>query len=261
MPNTRRAGVHTLIHQARGIVIRHKDYAENHKILTIFTETNGKISVMARGARKMRSRLASITQLFTEAHYSYFKGSKGMGMVSQGDTIHSFRDLRQDLKKTTYASYFAEWMNKATEDDQPNQRLFLLLRQCFLFLEDGKDAQIVARLFELKMLESSGYNPVLDRCASCGSVQGTFTFSVREGGLLCGTCSNGDELTHRISPASFNILRVLHRMEPDRLGNIQVKTQTKDELRLAIWAFIDYHTPFQFKSRIFLEKMADLFEE
>lgn len=173
--------------KAEGIVINSKDYGEGNKILTVYTKEVGKVSMMARGAKKTKSRLSSISQLFTYGLYMFSKGS-GMGTLSQGEILESFRDLRQDLIKTSYAAYFAELLNKLTEDGERNPYIFELFLEMYRYLDEGKDPEILARLFELKMLMASGFSPQLSQCVSCGTTKGTFSFSSKEGGFLCDQC-------------------------------------------------------------------------
>jgi DNA repair protein RecO (recombination protein O) len=244
--------------KTEGIIIRTQDYGESNKIITVLTQGYGKISLMARGARKMKSRLSSVVQLFTYGQFLFFKGSaKSMGNLSQGEVIHSFRDLRQDLTKTAYAAYCAEWMDKVLTHDEPGGYAFQLLLQTFEYLAEDKNASVLARLFEMKMLTLAGYKPQVDACVRCGRQEGHFGFSVPEGGFLCDHCLVYDRGRLEVSPGTLKLLRLFYYFELSRLGEISVKKETSEELRQVLWAFIDYHTPLRFKSRAFLEQMDD----
>lgn len=246
--------------KTEGIVLRTNDYGEGNKILTLLTKEQGKISIMARGARKPKSRLSAISQLFTYGHYLYYKGSgRGMGTLSQGEIIQSFRALRQDLLQTAYAAYFAELTDKLIEEHEPNPYLFKLFLDSCALLEEGKDAEIVSRLYELKVLSSGGYRPFLNGCVVCGSTEGYFGFSIQEGGFICERCYPVDPSRFTLQASTVKILRTLYLLEPYRLGQINVKPETKAELKKVLWSFMDHHTPLRLKSRDFLEKMSNLF--
>lgn len=244
-----------MITKAEGIVIRSIDYGEGNKILTVWTKEYGKISLMARGARKMKSSLSSVAQLFTYAHYSFFMGSKGMGTLSQGETLQSFRGLREDLMQTAYAAYFVELVDKITHDREPDAYLYKLLLTTLTYIQDKKDPEVLARLFELKLLIIAGYKPVLDACVLCGQTEGRFGFSVREGGFLCADCFSRDLEVLSVQPITLKLLRLLYHFDIDRLGEISVKPPVKAELQNVLWQFMDYHTPLRLKARSFLEKM------
>lgn len=248
----------TMLIKAEGIVIRSQDYGESNKIITLYTRDLGKIGIMARGAKKTKSRLTSVAQLFTYGHYLFFKGSgKGMGTLSQGETIHSFRDLRHDLTKTAYAAYFAELLDKLVEEREPNPFLFQLFLLVLEYLDEGRDADILARLFEIKLLVIGGYKPEVDQCVSCGKAEGHFGFSVKEGGFLCDDCFPLDVNRLSVQPATLKILRLLYHFDIKRLGDIRVKPEIREELQKTLWLFMDYHTPLRLKSRQFLEQMKD----
>nr|WP_267879710.1 DNA repair protein RecO [Caldalkalibacillus mannanilyticus] len=176
--------------KTEGIIIRSKDYGEGNKIITIYSSQMGKISVMARGAKKTKSRLSSVSQLFTYGSFLIQKGSgHSLGTLSQGEIVQSFRELRHNLTLTAYAAYFAELLDKLVEDNERSTSLFNLLLTIFTYLEEEKDAEILARLYEMKMLMASGYRPVVLNCVNCACPEPLQHFSIREGGLLCRQCA------------------------------------------------------------------------
>ena len=93
-----------MFEKTEAIVIRTFDYKETHKIVTLMTKRFGKIAVIAQGAKKPKSRNGAISQMFIQGDFLLRVG-KGLGTLQQGDVIHSFRKVREDLFKTAYASY------------------------------------------------------------------------------------------------------------------------------------------------------------
>lgn len=246
--------------KVEGLVIRTKDYGEGNKILVLYTQELGKISVMARGAKKPKSRLSSVSQPFTRGLYLFYKGSGGMGTLSQGEILQSFRALRQDLFQASHASYFVDLVDKLTEEHEKNTYLYQLLVETLQFLEDGKDADILTRLFELKLLHIGGYRPELNQCVICSRTDGDFGFSVVEGGLICERCKTRDPEHIRLSVGARKVLRTLYLIQPHQLGDIRVKAETRKELQQVIWTFMDMHTPLRLKTRDFLQKLNNFIE-
>ncbi|WLR49879.1 DNA repair protein RecO [Bacillus tianshenii] len=241
--------------KTEGIVIRTSDYGETNKVVTLFTRDLGKIAVMARGAKKPKSRLASLTQLFTYGSFLVQKGS-GMGSMQQGELIQSFRSLREDIFKTAYAAYIVELTDKLTEDKQPNPFLFELLYQTLIYMHEGIDLDILMYIYEVKMFEVAGIPPYLNGCANCGRTEGTFAFSVREGGLLCNQCFNVDPYRMQVSQPALKLLRLFFYFDIKKLGTVSVKQQTKDELKKMITAYNEAHSGVFLKSRRFLEQLS-----
>lgn len=246
--------------KTEGIVLRSRDYGEGNSIITVFTRDFGKISLMARGAKKPKSRLSSVSQPFTYAHYLFFQSSAStMGTLSQGEIIESFKQLRIDLTKTAYAAYFTELFDKIVDENDRSPFLFPLLMYSLQYLDQGKDVQILARLFEMKILIVGGYRPQVDQCVSCKREEGYFGFSIAEGGLLCEECQDKDPQLIQLEPATIKIIRLLYHMDVARLGNINVQEQRRKEMEQVMWRFMDYHTPLRLKSRSFLEQMSKFF--
>ncbi|KKB33378.1 DNA repair protein RecO [Bacillus thermotolerans] len=246
-----------MFQKVEGIVIRTTNYGETNKIITIFTHEKGKLACMARGANKPNSRLSAITQPFTHGQFLIQIGS-GLGTLQQGEMLSSMRYIREDLMVTAYAAYMAELLDKSTEEKQPNPYLFELFRQSLDYLNEGYDAEVLTYIFEMKMLQVIGLRPELSSCANCGSQEGRFAFSVRENGLLCHRCVHIDPYHFPLSPAAVKLLRLFYFFDLSRLGSINVKPQTKKELRTAISLYYDEYSGLYLKSRKFLSQMEEM---
>ncbi|MTH52462.1 DNA repair protein RecO [Bacillus mangrovi] len=246
-----------MLQKCEGIIIRSSSYGETNKIVTIYTRELGKVGVMARGAKKPNSRLSAMTQLFTYGTFLFHKSS-GLGGLQQAETIASMRSIREDLFKTAYASYMAELLDKGTENLQRNPFLFELFLQLFQHLDEGRDPDILLRMFELKMLPVLGLTPHLNGCANCGSTDGTFHFSVREAGFLCHRCFEMDPYRLVISQGAVRIIRLLYFFELERLGEISVKDATKQELKIVLDSYYQEYSGLYLKSKRFLDQMDHL---
>jgi DNA repair protein RecO (recombination protein O) len=248
-----------MLTKAEGIVIRARDYGESHKVIVLYTREFGKIAVMARGVKKTKSRLSFVTQVLTHGQYQFFAGS-GMGTLSQGEVIESHHALRQDVLSMSYAAYMAELTDKLTLEKEANPYVFHLLSKTFSYLEEGKDADILCRIFELKMLSVAGYRPQLDQCLHCGEEDKPFYFSVAKGGILCQDCRLPEEPVLSLSPSAARLLRLFLHFDINRIGEIRVKQETKDLLERVMYDYTDYHTDLRLKSRDVLNQMK-AFEE
>lgn len=246
-----------MLQKCEGIVLRTMNYGETNKIVTIFTREWGKYGVMASGAKKPKSRLSAITQPFTYGYFLIQKGS-GMGSLQQGEIITSLRSLKEDIFLTAYGSFLVELTDKSIDENKSNPYLFELLLQSLTYLNEGYDPDIIKNIYEIKMLNVLGLHPALDQCASCGSKEGTFAFSIREGGILCQRCIHIDPYHIKISPATVKLLRIFYYLDLKRLGNISVKKETKAELKQVIDSYYEEYSGLFLKSKKFLEQMEKL---
>jgi DNA repair protein RecO (recombination protein O) len=243
-----------VLDKVEGIVIRTTNYSETNKILTIYSKEIGKIALMARGARKPRSRFASSSQLFIYGSFVYQK-SKGIGTLNQADILDSYREIRSDLMLTAYAAYMVELLDKLTEDQEPNPYLFELLYHLLHHLDDGEDGEILLRIFDTKMLTFSGSTPTLHKCSRCGSSELPFMFSVKFGGSLCGRCLTEDPYHLKVSPTVIKLLNLFQQLNPTRIGHISVKEKTKKQLKEALEVYYQEHVGVYLKSKRFLDQM------
>ncbi|EHZ3605219.1 DNA repair protein RecO, partial [Listeria monocytogenes] len=133
--------------KCEGIVIRQTSYRESDKIVRMYTREFGKIGVVARGAKKTKSRLAAVTQLFTNGYFTFF-GGNGLGTLQQGEVIETFSSIQQDIFMTAYATYVCELLDKATEERQPNPYLYELTFQILRDIDEGYDPQILTQIYE-----------------------------------------------------------------------------------------------------------------
>ncbi len=247
--------MNSLLRKIEGIVIRSIDYGESNKIITIYSQETGKIGLMARGAKKTNSRLSSISQLFTYGHFLY-RSSKGLGTLTQGEIISSFRSIREDLFKTAYSAYIVELLDKLTEDKQPSASLFSLLYNTLHYINDDYDAEVLTFIFETKMLYVAGIAPQLDVCASCNQRRDRYlAFSVKEGGFLCSQCLQADRHSIKVSEATQKLLRLFMTLDLKRLGKISLKQETRAEIKEVLENYYETHSGLYLKSKRFLSQL------
>ena len=115
-----------IILNTQGIVLKAVRYKENDVILTLFTRKLGKVSAIAKGAKRNKSSLLSSAQLFSYANYT-LKRKGNMYTVNQSDTIKSFYDISYDIEAFSYATYITKLVEGSTCENQTNNRLFILL--------------------------------------------------------------------------------------------------------------------------------------
>jgi DNA repair protein RecO (recombination protein O) len=249
--------VYVLIGKCEGIVIRNVDYGETSKIVTIYTKELGKISLMARGAKKPVSKLSGITQLLQQGYFLFHAGN-GMGTLQQGESIRGFRNILEDIYLTSYATFMSELLDRTTEEKQKNTFLFELFERLLEYLNDGYDPEIILNIFELKILSLLGIAPELSRCVNCGHIDGNFMFSTKEGGIICHRCIDQDRYALPISVGAAKIMRMLYLIDVNRLGNISISEQTKHEIRELIDQYYEKNSGLYLKSKKFLKQMESM---
>ncbi|MDW0108976.1 DNA repair protein RecO [Sporosarcina aquimarina] len=243
-----------MMNKWEGIVLRTMPYGETNKIVTILTKEAGKLTAMARGAKKPASRLSSITQVFLYGSFLLRTG-KGMGTLEQGEPINSMRHIREDLEATSYSSYIVELIDKLTEDGERSTGIFDLLHDALHAINEGYDPEAISLFVEWKMLRVAGIHPILHQCASCGAVEGEFAFSFQEIGFLCHRCFHTDPYLVRISPSQLKLIRTFANVPITQVGTLNLKKPTKQFMKKIVRQIYDEQVGLRLKSLLFLDQL------
>lgn len=243
-----------MLRNIEGIVIRNQDYGETHKIVTIFSKQLGKITAIARGAKKTKSRMSSVTQLFIQGEYLIYL-SKGLSTLQQGQIANSYRQISQNIEKTAYAAYIIELTDKLTDDKARDPFIYEQLILTLQWINDEEEFLIPVMMYELKLFRKGGFSPVLDRCVRCSSIEFPFAFSIEEGGLLCIRCRYLDNNAVGLGDSFVKLIHTLQTVGLERVGNISIKSENEKILRKLLDEYYDKYGGFLLKSKRFLAQI------
>lgn len=244
-----------MLGRVNGVIIRSIDYGEGNKIVTLLTKEQGKISMVARGAKKLKSRFGSAVQLFTYGQYSMYRGSSSsLASLNYAEIIDAHHKIREDLHLAAQASYLAELTDRMIPDQEGQPYLFEQLKASLEALEDSKDAAVITSLFEMKILVLAGVQPELMQCVSCSGEGPYPCFSTQLGGVLCERCRLKDPNAVFLQPGIHKLLQLLHT-DVRRIGETKLRPESKTMLRHIIRTYYDQHIGIPLKSRSFLDQM------
>lgn len=143
------------------IILARTDYGEADRIITLLTPDHGKLCLIAKGVRRVRSKLAGGIELFSVTNITYIKGRGDVGtLVSARLQIHYGR-IVQDLNRTMLGYELIRQLHKATEDE-PESEYFQLLQQAFAALDDTNiNVDLIRLWFSAQLLRLNGHSPNL----------------------------------------------------------------------------------------------------
>ena len=246
-----------IILNTQGIVLKAVRYKENDVILTLFTRKLGKVSAIAKGAKRNKSSLLSSAQLFSYANYT-LKRKGNMYTINQGDIIKSFYDISYDIEAFSYATYIIKLVDSSTCEYQTNNRLFILLAQTlYLYKQKNIDKKFITRAFELKFLDYIGFRPVVNRCSSCGNKSiNLSTFNVYEGGLLCDLCSKTTEENIKLDVTTIKLMEYILNNDILTCSKAKVSNYITYELEKVLKQYLNvYIENINFKSLYLLRNV------
>ena len=141
--------------KAEGIILKRRNFGEADRILTVFTLQRGKISVLAKGVRRITSRRAGSIELLNRVSMYLYQG-RGMPILTEAESMDVYPKLKEDLTLSTYAYHILELVDKLTAENQDNRILYEHLVQVLQRLSKNP-RQILIRAFEAKILTNLGF--------------------------------------------------------------------------------------------------------
>jgi DNA repair protein RecO (recombination protein O) len=175
------------------IVLRTVDYGEADRVVTLLTPARGKLSAIARAARKSTKRFGAGLSLFGvgEATLRERPGAE-LATLEAFHGARGFPHLMSDVAKVAHGGYACELVRELAPAHQPEPELFGLLVSLLELLDGAPARAETLRVFELAVLDAVGLRPELEQCIGCSSdaLDGA-TFDARRGGLVCADCAHG----------------------------------------------------------------------
>ena len=173
----------------KGLVIKEQTIGESDRLVTLLTADYGLIRAFVRGAKKIKSRLASSTSLFAYSEFTLYRG-KDAFVVDSATPIEVFFDLRYDIVRLTLAQYFAQLAYEFGEEEQPaHEVLSVILNALHLLCSSGKDIRLIKSTVEFRLLSLGGYMPSILACAKCSTYETDFMyFDAMDGMIYCENC-------------------------------------------------------------------------
>jgi DNA repair protein RecO (recombination protein O) len=221
--------------KASALVLRVIDFSETSAIVTLFTREFGKISGMAKGARRPKGPFEHALDLLAQCRIVFLRKSPGaLDLLTEAKLERWFRPRGRDLASLYAGYYVAELLVELTHDYDPHPELFDAAVQTLAELSRGGAVDGVVLRFELAALRLLGHLPSFTVCAECGepvSRSGRVSFGMLAGGVLCEKCKIGKR---KLVSVSGNVVATLARFaETDRAVQtaIEFPAAVRGELR------------------------------
>lgn len=233
------------LRQTLAVVLQVMDHGDADKIVTCYSQELGKLSGIAKGAKRSKKRFVNKLELFSLLDLTYAESrTSSLMRLDQAELIHAFPSLRRDYGRYTAATLLCEQMLQWTREHDADPALFTLLRWGLTALEQGQPPFATVILFEIRMLDLLGYRPNLAGCLRCGNLTPTrrpYHFSTSNSGLICNPCNR--ETDHGQVPVSLETAKLLHaaqHMEGSKLDRLHFSPDAIRE-SLTLLRYYDRH--------------------
>ncbi len=245
--------------QTPAIVLQIRDYGEADRLVNFLTPDAGRVSGIAKHAKKSRRRFANCLEPLNRVVLHLSPKPRGeLEFLQQGELVNSFPNLRRDLRRLAAAAVLAELAGELSAPVEATAAIFQTLNQALELLDGGREPDSLLPSFLLHILKLGGYGPRWESCLQCGQEPGApLYFSIPRGGVVCGPCSRtakGPLLP--LNPGVWKLLRLAQELPPEKLTRLRFPPLQRDQSLAIIQKFLRHHLGRDLKSWSFWEKMA-----
>jgi DNA repair protein RecO (recombination protein O) len=176
--------------KTEAIVLRSMRYGEADRILHLYTPDRGRLSAIAKGVRKAKSRFGGRLEPFFRLNLVLYEGKSDLMTVTAAETVAAHPRLREHGAALDGAARACEAVARIFDDGEPHAGVYHLLANELALLdrEPERAGRANSLAFRLKLLLAAGFAPHLAGCASCGEREHLVGFSGAAGGVVCGAC-------------------------------------------------------------------------
>ncbi len=244
------------IYRTEAIVLKHSDFGEADRLLTVYTPHLGKLRLLAKGVRKPTSRKAGHLESFTRTLLLVARG-RNLDIVTQAQMIEPHRALRQDLWRMSHAYYVGELVDRFSEENAENLPLYNLLSDVLGWICESTQLALTMRFFELHLLALVGYRPQLFQCVQCDAPLQPVTnyFSAEEGGVLCPRCGEARQGARPVALGALKVLRYMQTRAYDECAGLRLRPATHAALEDTLQSYLEYILERRLKSIEFLDML------
>jgi len=228
------------------------NFGEADRILTILTERFGKIKAIAKGVRKIKSKMAGSLEPFMVLEMQLHEG-KTFFIVTGSIIQNEFPELHKNLSKTSQAFYIGEIADKLLQENQKVNNVFQIFCDALREIENS-GSDFLLRIYELRIIEAAGFKPEFYSCIHCKNEitpKDNYWDSI-EGGIICGNCQQRFHHGKRISDDLIKVFRLIDKGQYEILKKIKLQKEIEAEAEVILKEYIESILEREIRSEKFM---------
>jgi len=244
------------------IVLRKVDFGDYDLVITFFTLQEGKITAIAKSAKKSTKRFAGILELFSALNVVYSTGRrKGLPVLQEATLKYPFSSIRTSMLKTAYASYWAQLINEWMESGQKQVEIYELFQYILRKLDSCQTSEAaLSILFQMKFITLSGLAPNLGQCSVCHieveKIKETrVQFDFAKGGIICDGCASKTSRKTFLSKGIIKQLLWIEKGDLVKAVRVRFSSDALKEGSEFLETFVPYHLGKEPRSLKFLQQI------
>src|SRR4030042_2805392 len=201
-------------YRTQGLILKKTDRGEASQLLTVYTKNYGKLKILGKAIRKIKSKLRSGADLFYLSDIEFIQG-KTHKTLTDAILIDKFSQLRKELGKLSVANKISESLDNLARNEERDEKIWSLFLETFEILNGHrssiKNFQLIYYHFFWKISTILGYKPELYSCSICQKklIPNLLFFNYQEGGIICSRCFQKVKEGEKVSPEIIKILRFI----------------------------------------------------
>lgn len=231
-----------------GIIISEYPFEETSKIIKVFTK-EGIISIIAKGAKKIKSPFFAVTSRFSYGIFNIVYKENTLSKLVDADITKDYRSIKKDITKLGYATYITELTTKVYMHEQ-NRNIYDLYLASMDKINEDYDPLVITNILKLKLLDYLGIKMVIDRCVECGNKTDIATVSSYLGGFVCKNCLKKEYI---VSTKTISLIRMLYYVDISKITKLNISETSKKEIDDIINDYYDRYSGIYLKSKILLD--------
>ncbi|MGN1182920.1 MAG: DNA repair protein RecO [Faecalibacillus sp.] len=239
----------------QGIILSTQPYKESDALITVYFKDYGKITLIAKGIKKLKSKNAGAVQSLTLSEITFIP-RKGLSLLLKASSLDYYRHIKEDIFLEAYATYFLEFVLKNEEDNAPDTFVFEYLKLSLDALNQGYSYKLVYVLYNAFILKKCGSPLQVDECVRCSRKDHIVAISLQDGGFICETCLSSYD--KRLDKKILMAFRHINKYSILDIDKIHIEENILDELIEIMDHYVDEFTGLLLKSKKFIKQLKKL---
>ncbi|MBW2268196.1 MAG: DNA repair protein RecO [Deltaproteobacteria bacterium] len=230
---------------SEALVLRGVDFGESDRILHLLLPDVGRLTAIAKGARRSRKRFSGTLDLFQHLRVLVDRRRRGaMARLDGATLLRNFDEIRIDPSRFALGCFLLELLDRLAPEGgarADTQRLFRFALDSLALVSERPVDGALRVLLELRALDALGLRPEFSRCVRCAGDAlvrgGAVSFHVADGGVVCGPCAREGEGLLAVHPGTLRALEQGLRFELHQLHRLALGPELLAEARLLLGRF------------------------
>lgn len=214
-----------------GIILKKEDRGEANQVFTILTKDFGKLKVLGKAIRKIKSKLRAGARIFCLSEIGFIQG-KAYKTLTDAVLVEKFSGISKNLEKMKVASEIAGVLDSLVKGEEADKEIWGLVLEAFRRLDNCSSCSLIYYYFLWNLFSILGYRPELENCPLCRKklVPDNLYLDPEQGGVVCGNCFGKEKKGEKIDPETVKILRLLLKEDWSILSRLKIDSKHREGL-------------------------------